>query len=626
MRKLFLVSFNSIFFLISLLILLFLLSNGENAPLFNLDFSDWYLDKSQRLAADYKELKIPGFDYSSFNGWNSTHGSIPINHIMVFLNLFFTPYTSAQLFIFFSDILIYFGFFYILKNYFKINSTLSGLLSLLIFLLLLSVNENYIVNQYTLFGFLILINFLLTEKSKIFYLGLIFLPLYCSFSYPPYNVPIAPFFHFLFILIFSLSDKVLFKKLFLWYFIIWTSYFLYHSSLIITLIENYELSNRILFEKSIHKEKFVFNLKNPIYVLFLIVIFAISKNKIINILISIFIILIPEILNFLPIESNFLISRISYSSPLLIVFLTIFNLQNHYIKNDDHLEKIKSYKNFLLLLAYLSLFIFVSLNLSLSKSKNLVFVFMVLSLYPVLFYKLKNVLKFFFLGVAILLFKFTTIFGEGYKSGFLYIDNFSYPKPKNEYRIATLNDHCFETIFNSSQVLIKGHKTLDGNSVFYPINFAKKIKMIKSEYDSCNELEKFKYWNNRVFFTYDEFIKNKNLLDFFLNNNVRIIRSRHRIENDNLKLLGEFKFYNTSFIRYKLNEINFFRSILNKYVNNFEDKKVNVYIYEINYWKKIDLLNENNHDKYVIYKILNFYIFIIFFLSLIFSRFFTKII
>ena len=102
--------------------------------------------------------------------------------------------------------------------------------------------------------------------------------------------------------------------------------------------------------------------------------------------------------------------------------------------------------------------------------------------------------------------------------------------------------------------------------------------MIKSENDSCNELNKFKYWNNRVFFTYDEFIKNKNLLDFFINNNVRIIRSRHKIENDSLKLLGEFKFYNTSFVRYKLNEINFLRSILNKYVNNFEDKKVNVYI------------------------------------------------
>ena len=150
--------------------------------------------------------------------------------------------------------------------------------------------------------------------------------------------------------------------------------------------------------------------------------------------------------------------------------------------------------------------------------------------------------------------------------------------------------------------------------------------MIKSENDSCNESDKFKYWNNRVFFTYDEFIKNKNLLDFFINNNVRIIRSRHKIENDSLKLLGEFKFYNTSFVRYKLNEINFLRSILNKYVNNFEDKKVNVYIYEINYWKKIDLLKESNQDEYVIYKILNFYLFIIFFLSLIFFRFFKKII
>ena len=114
MRKLFLFNLNSIFFLTNLIILLFLLSNAENAPLFSLDFSDWYIDKSQRLASDYKQFKIPGLHYSSFNGWNSTHGSIPINHIMVFFNLFFTPYTSAQLFIFFSDILIYFGFFYIL--------------------------------------------------------------------------------------------------------------------------------------------------------------------------------------------------------------------------------------------------------------------------------------------------------------------------------------------------------------------------------------------------------------------------------------------------------------------------------------------------------------------------------
>ena len=100
---------------------------------------------------------------------------------MVFL-IYFLLFIHQRNYLFFSDILIYFGFFYILKNYFIINSTLSGVLSLLIFLLLLSVNENYIVNQYTLFGFLILINFLLTEKNKIFYLNLI--PLYCSFSYP----------------------------------------------------------------------------------------------------------------------------------------------------------------------------------------------------------------------------------------------------------------------------------------------------------------------------------------------------------------------------------------------------------------------------------------------------------
>jgi len=444
MRKLFLINLNSVFFLTNLIILLFLLSNAENAPLFNLDFSDWYIDKSQRLAADYKQLKIPGIDYSSFNGWNSTHGSIPINHIMVLFNIFLNPYTSAQLFIFFSDMLVYFGFFFTFRNYFKLNSILSGLLSLLIFLLLLSVNENYIVNQYTLFGFLVLINFLLTEKNKFFYLGLILLPLYCSFSYPPYNVPIAPFFHLLFILIFFFNKKVLFKKLFLWYLIIWISYFLYHSSLIITLIENYELSNRFLFEKNNHKEDFILYLKNPLYVLFLIIIFAISKNKIRNILISIFIILIPEIFSLLPIQSNFLISRISYSSPLLIIFLMIFNLQNYYTINDNYFKKIKNYKNFLFLLIYISLCIIIFLNVPLFKLKNLIFVIITLTLYPILFYNIKNILKFFFFIIIIFLFKLTTILGEGYKSGFLYIDNFNYPEPKNDYRIVTLNDHCFE--------------------------------------------------------------------------------------------------------------------------------------------------------------------------------------
>ena len=118
MRKLFLFHLNSIFFLTNLIILLFLLSNAENAPLFSLDFSDWYIDKSQRLASDYKQFKIPGLDYSSFNGWNSTHGSIPINHIMVFFNLFFTPYTSAQLFIFFFRYTYLFWFFLYFKKLF----------------------------------------------------------------------------------------------------------------------------------------------------------------------------------------------------------------------------------------------------------------------------------------------------------------------------------------------------------------------------------------------------------------------------------------------------------------------------------------------------------------------------
>ena len=119
---------------------------------------------------------------------------------------------------------------------------------------------------------------------------------------------------------------------------------------------------------------------------------------------------------------------------------------------------------------------------------------------------------------------------------------------------------------------------MDGNSVFYPLTFAKKILKIKNENESCKTNKKFKYWNNRVFFTHDEFIKNKNLLNFFIQNNVRIIRSRQKINNDNLIFLGEFSFYNTSFIRYKLNEINSLKLILNKYVNNFEKKIINVYI------------------------------------------------
>ncbi len=625
MKKLFLINFNSSFLIINLLILFFLLMNGKDAPLFNLDFSDWYLDKSQRIANDFKQFKIPGFDYASHNGWNNTHGSIPINHIMVFLNLFFSPHTSAQIFIFLTDLLIYFSFFLLLKNYFKFNSILASFFSFLIFILLINFNENYIVNQYTLFGFLVLINFLLTEKNNNFYFGIILLPLYCSFSYPPYNVPLAPFFHFIFIFIFFFKEKILMKKLLFWFFVIWISYFLYHSSLIISLIENYHLSNRSLFERGINNEIYKFNLKDPLYVLLLIIIYALSKNKIKDLTISIIIIFIPEIISFLPIDGNFIINRFSYSSPLLLIFHIIFIFKNQ--KNiDSNILVAKKNNKYLLFLIIYNLFFIFTINNSNFKSSYLIIIPIIFILYFFIFYDFKNFTKIIVIISTVFLFKFTSILGEGYKNGFLYIDQFNYPVPKKNYRIVSLNDHCFETIFNSSQVLIKGHKTLDGNSVFYPIDFAKKIKMIKSEYDSCNELNKFKYWNNRVFFTYEEFIKNKNLLDFFIDNNVRIIRSRHKIENDNLKLLGEFKFYNTSFIRYKLNEINFFKSIINKYVNNFENKKVNVYIYEINYWKKIDLLSENNQDEYVIYKILNFYIFIIFFLSLIFSRIFTKII
>ena len=623
MRKLFQINFNSTFFGVNLLILIYLLSNGENAPLFNLDFSDWYLDKSQRLATDFKQLRIPGIDYSSFNGWNTTHGSIPINHIMVFLNLFFTPHSAAQIFIFLTDLLTYFGFFFILKRYFKINPNLSSLLTLLIFLLLISVNENYIVNQYTLFGFLILTNFLLTEKNKNFYLGLVFLVIYCSFSYPPYNVPIAPFFHLLFIFVFFFKDKIIFKKLFIWYFLIWISYFLYHSSLIITLFENYQLSNRYLFEERFNKDPFKFNLINPLYILFVIIIYSISKNKTLNIIVSILIILIPEIINLLFIQGNFIISRIGYSSPLLLTFLMIFNLKKFYI-NKNSLKSLRNHKNFLFLLSYVFLFFVILTNSIIFRSSYNLMVPIVLFLYLILFYNLKNFIKLFTLGIIIFLFKFTSILNEGYKTGFLYVDNFNYPEPKENYRIVSLNHHCFETLFNSSQVLIKGHKTLDGNSVFYPINFAKKIQKIKEGNETCKEVNKFKYWNNRIFFTHGEFLKNKDLLEFFISNNVRIIRSRNKIKNDNLIFLGEFNFYNTSFVRYKLNESDFFKSIIDEYINDFENKIVNVYVYEIKNWKRIPSPNSNQQDKYLRLKIYNFYIFIFFIIIIIIFKIFKQ--
>ena len=226
MRKLFLINFNSFFFFINLIILLFLLSNAENAPLFNLDFSDWYLDKAQRIAQSYKELRIPGYDYSVFNGWNSTYGSIPINHIMVFFNLLFSPHIAAQLFIFFTDIFVFYGFYFTLNKYFKFDKNLSSLISFFIYFLILATNENYIVNQYALFGFLLTINLFLTKKNKYFYFDICLLIIYCCFSYPPYNIPIAPLFHLIFILLFFHNKKESLIKFLFWFFVIWFFYFI----------------------------------------------------------------------------------------------------------------------------------------------------------------------------------------------------------------------------------------------------------------------------------------------------------------------------------------------------------------------------------------------------------------
>ena len=104
--------FKNYFILSNLLIFIILIFIGKSGPMIDLDFADWYLDKAQRISEDLKNFKIPGWDYAVMNGWNSTYSSIPINHILVILNIFFDEYTSAHLFIFLSDCIIFFGIYF----------------------------------------------------------------------------------------------------------------------------------------------------------------------------------------------------------------------------------------------------------------------------------------------------------------------------------------------------------------------------------------------------------------------------------------------------------------------------------------------------------------------------------
>ena len=115
--------------------------------------------------------------------------------------------------------------------------------------------------------------------------------------------------------------------------------------------------------------------------------------------------------------------------------------------------------------------------------------------------------------MLIFIFKLMTIILEPYKTGFLYTDKISYPNNKNEYKIVSLINECGETIFNSSQILIKGYNSLDGTSVFIK-NLQNNIKKLKNNFESCKGSRKFKYWNNRINFTVEEFNKDNNLFSF----------------------------------------------------------------------------------------------------------------
>ena len=445
---------NNYFLYVNIFFLIILLIFGENGPLQDLDFSDHYLDKSKRISEEIKNLKLPGVDYSMIGRLNLTYGSIPINHLMVLFDVFFETHTSAHLFIFFTDIFVFFGIFYFLKIFFFFEYKNCFIFSLLFFFYLSLGNENYIVNQYLLLPFLICLNWLFTKESK-GYLAIILLLIYCSFSYPPYNIPIAPVLHLLILFFFHLNKSIDFKKYFLWFTLIWLTYFCYHFSLIVSILDNYLISNRVIWENFEQPNEIILRLKDPLEIFIILLIVNCSKEKIKNLLISIFIIFIPEILDYLIQSSNFIISRVGYSNKIILIFYLILISINK--KNDFNQLSINISRsiNIIIFSIYLLIYKFLNfdfnlsnLNFNLIATSNKDYILIFLSILMYLFFIIKKtfLINSVFSFMLIFIFKLMTIILEPYKTGFLYTDKISYPNNKNEYKIVSLINECGETI------------------------------------------------------------------------------------------------------------------------------------------------------------------------------------
>ena len=93
-----------------------------------------------------------------------------------------------------------------------------------------------------------------------------------------------------------------------------------------------------------------------------------------------------------------------------------------------------------------------------------------------------------------------------------------------------------------------------------------------------------------------------------------------KIEHSEIKLFDSYNYYNTSFLRYSLNKIKIFKKFLDKNLGEFEKKEINVFVYEINDWIKINEKNKNYLDKYLLLKKIN----ILLIISSLFGIFYIK--
>jgi hypothetical protein len=546
-------------FVLALLLNIDRLALGEYGLLRRLDVSDGYVSTIIYFANFWTNPSEFGWNSLVMRGWAAEIGSLVPQYLGSLIAIFLKKYYVFPVLHIIAEFIALYGAFIFLKSFlgYKRNTALFG--SFIFLSIHYWYSEGPFVTSAEFMPLLVAVVSIGKEKINVA-IRFFSMVLITTLSVTPYVLPIMPMVHILVILIYSNKNKLKINLVFTCFF--WFIFSIYHFNTIWGLLNNFDFSNRAIWEGSGQSYSFMDTLASLINqtVLFpAVMVFALTTRKTIRPvlyavgIITTILVLVSfhrsefyyYLINYFPKikEYSFFYTRFHNFIGFVIFMAVSLLFEKEIVSSERNRKK--------LLFLGLGLLVAIELIIFAQHGIKITLVHLVCSLVIIgvlLFYRQSyfqnTILTLTVLFVVLTPFRLSySLKRENPYQGNLFIDTFTYETKMKAFRIATVMNEPWQDDYFSTQISIKGLESFEGggNSFYNKKDALLWRDNVADGAPSWKNLGfDFNHWNNRVELIKEDFDANSDrIFQLMKLNNVLFVRSLEPIEYPEFNLIDK---------------------------------------------------------------------------------------